>query len=52
MKKIYYTPLFSVNRFESIEIISTSGNPKITNTPADDGVQYGKHRNGIWDEDE
>ncbi|MBO4754389.1 MAG: hypothetical protein J5543_07320 [Bacteroidales bacterium] len=52
MKKYYNTPEISVINIENLEVISTSGEPKMSNNSADGSQQWGKHRASIWDDEE
>jgi hypothetical protein len=53
MKKQYKTPDFEIVSLFSTEIIATSSDPLgIGKGSSDASIQYGKHRDPIWDEDE
>lgn len=52
MKKIYQTPSFDVVYYNSVSVISTSGEPKQSDISANGGTQWGNRHNVIWDEEE
>ncbi len=53
MKKIYITPALQFIRLGSVEIIATSGPTlSVSDKSADEGQQWGKRRNGIWDDED